>query len=682
MTKGTTLECRLWSKIEIGDGCLVSIASDIIDRADAMASDRINWVNVWIDIAKLVLPTELSETSFSYMMFGGSSGSGHAGRGSNIGMAGPNSTSRVKSIYDNTGMMACDRLASGMESLVTPQSEKWHGLTVADVLHDKTTDEENIYLERLRNFQFALRYDPRAGFIPSHQKAMRSCVAFGTGVVYVEQDDGRTRAGDNASTPFRYQYCPLNENLLATNDYGNVDTNYRVRNFTVKQLVNKFTYKKVSSRVQTAWDNQEFDQTVPVVHAVCPRMEMGSNNLEGTMKGSQIASYYCEVEQKHMLDDGGFHEFPFAIYHWLQQDNGPYAELPVMLALSEIKSLQLMGKGELRAFGQWTDPPLGMPNDGVMNRPNLNPRAVNPGAVGPDGSLRVKPLITAQSPDFAEKVMEVRRAAVKETLYINLFQTLIKNPEMTATEAMIRSNEKGELLGPAGGKISGGAVADDRPRAGHPHPARRFPSVVAAVSAAVIAGHGDFRSHDIAAGSYAAGQRRCRHHAAFERRAADGEGEAGHSRQFRPRQDTSSFAGNLRSACRGDRSGDRDGCDKGEVLAAAEHDEDDGDGQTGRGNSKGRLDCRSQRGRDSKYCHGYSTARPGRCRRPRKPAWPLAGRHVKQPNGNGRSCQQHQCPACTIRESAGPRSVRLPVRGLTPLRRLVRHEFLVADPPA
>ena len=49
--------------------------------------------------------------------------------------------------------------------------------------------------------------------------------------------------------------------------------------------------------------------------------------------------------------------------------------------------------------------------------------------------------------------MEVRRAQVKETLYINLFQTLIKNPEMTATEAMIRSNEKGELLGPAGGKI-------------------------------------------------------------------------------------------------------------------------------------------------------------------------------------------------------------------------------------
>jgi hypothetical protein len=432
----------------------VGIAADIIDRANVMSSDRVNWVTIWLDIAKLVMPTESVETAFSYMMYGGGVSGYGSGRISGSTMPGPNSTNRVKSIYDNTGMMACDRLASGMESLVTPQSEKWHGLSVADIMHDKTTDEENIYLERLRNFQFALRYDPRAGFIPSHQKAMRSCVAFGTGVMYIEQDDMRIRPGD-VPTPYRYQYCPLTENLLATNDYGNVDTNFRIRRFTVKQLVQKFERKRVSTRVQQAWDNGEYDVIVPVIHAVCPRMEMGSANLEGTMRGSQIASYYCEIDTEHMLGDGGFHEFPFSVYHWLQQDNGPYAESPIMLALSEIKSLQLMGKGELRAFGQWTDPPLGMPNDGVMNRPNLNPRAVNLGAVGADGSLRVKPLITAQSPDFAEKVMEVRRTQVKETLYINLFQTLIKNPEMTATEAMIRSNEKGELLGPAGGKIQG-----------------------------------------------------------------------------------------------------------------------------------------------------------------------------------------------------------------------------------
>jgi hypothetical protein len=262
--------------------------------------------------------------------------------------------------------MACDRLAAGMESLVTPQSEKWHGLTVADLFHGELSDQEKIYLEKLRNFQFAMRYDPAAGFIPSHQKAMRSCVAFGTGVNYIEQWDGRVRPGDT-DTPIRYMFCPLTECLLGTNDYGTVDTNYRMRNFTVKQLVSKFP-GKVSPKVQKCFDDGELDQEIPVIHAVCPRLEMGSYSLQKTLRGSSIASYYVEIDTKHLLGDGGFWEFPFAVYHWLQQDNGPYAESPVMLALSEIKSLQVMGKSELRAFAQFTDPPLGMVNDGVMNR--------------------------------------------------------------------------------------------------------------------------------------------------------------------------------------------------------------------------------------------------------------------------------------------------------------------------
>lgn len=423
----------------------MGIADDIISRADKLSQLRAGWVNVWLDIARLVLPTEAAETAFTMMMAGSASSTPG-------GIPGPNSPKRGKTIYDNTGMWCVDRLSAGMESLVTPQSEKWHGLAVSDLSHDLTTTEEAIYLERLRNFQFALRYDPRAGFIPAHQKAMRSCVAFGTGIVYIEQGDGRPRAGDSDCV-FRYQYCPLTDSLLGTNDHGTVDTNYRVRRFTVKQLVAKFGKDKVSAQVAALFDSGEMEREIRVIHAVCPRQEMGSYALAGTVRGSAIASYYVEVDTKHLLDDSGFFEFPFAVYQWLQQDNGPYAESAVMLALSEIKSLQAMGKAELRAFAQWTDPPLGMTNDGVMNKPNLNPRAINVGAIGPDGSKRVQPLLTAQNPSFAEQVMDTRRNGVKETLYVNLFQILVKNPEMTATQAMLRANEKGELLGPAGGKI-------------------------------------------------------------------------------------------------------------------------------------------------------------------------------------------------------------------------------------
>ena len=43
----------------------MSLAGDIIDRAGPMSSDRINWVNVWIDIAEaLVLPKIVGNVFF------------------------------------------------------------------------------------------------------------------------------------------------------------------------------------------------------------------------------------------------------------------------------------------------------------------------------------------------------------------------------------------------------------------------------------------------------------------------------------------------------------------------------------------------------------------------------------------------------------------------------------------
>ena len=53
-------------------------------------------------------------------------------------------------------------------------------------------------------------------------------------------------------------------------------------------------------------------------------------------------------------------------------------------------------------------------------------------------------------------VLDASRQQIKDGLYTSLWQILIQNPNMTATEAMIRANEKGELLGPIGARIQHG----------------------------------------------------------------------------------------------------------------------------------------------------------------------------------------------------------------------------------
>lgn len=424
----------------------MGLADDLIARNQRLAQDRLPWDAEYQTITRLVMPTE-PDMRGAY---------GGARRATPSAQEGPRSPGRGKSLYDNTGMLVCDRLAAGMDSLVTPMNDKWHGLGVTDPLAPKLSQEDREYLDRARDYQFAVRYNPMSGFVSAHQKMLRSVVAFGTAVGFAEENYGKNNASAR-DVPVRYRYMPLAECLLAADECGFVDTNFRNTMPTVRQLAQKHGSKKLSAKLQRLLEKPEtMDQTVEVLHAICPRQEKGSMSAD-TVKGSAWASYYIEVDTRHVIDDSGFFEFPYWVYHWLQQDNGAYGESPIMLVLSEIKGLQHMGKNELRAFQQWTDPPLAVANEGVINRPNLNARAVNMGGIDrASGHLMIRPIITATQPQFVEEIMNVRRGMVREGGYLNLFQVLVKNPQMTATEAMIRNNEKGELLGPAGAKIQAG----------------------------------------------------------------------------------------------------------------------------------------------------------------------------------------------------------------------------------
>ena len=72
------------------------------------------------------------------------------------------------------------------------------------------------------------------------------------------------------------------------------------------------------------------------------------------------------------------------------------------------------------------------------------------------GRLLAQPIIQAQNPTFAERLIEAKRMGVRQSMFVDLFQILAEDPQKTATEALLRANEKGEQLGPAGAKIESG----------------------------------------------------------------------------------------------------------------------------------------------------------------------------------------------------------------------------------
>ena len=428
----------------------MGIVQDLLDRQQDLATGRSAWEATWRVLADYALPTQ-PRTSDSV--------AGHPSRPSydRFVNRGPVSVDRGRRLYDSTSVWSIDRLTAGMESLVSPPSEMWHELTPDDVLQNgEPGEEETAWNERLRDYLFSTRYDPRSGFALHNQKALRSVAALGTSVMFVEEARTTDRS-DIRSIPIRYRTLPLSENFLAVDAYDVVDTNFRVFPLMARQALAMFKGRggRVHEAVEKAAESEtDKDRAFDFLHAVFPRAERGSRR--GTNRDSAYVSVYLDIENKFLISESGFFDFPYIVQWWQQQEGSAYGESPVMLALADIVMLQQMAKTTLRASQQMLDPPLGLPAKGIMNRPDLNPRALNYGAVDKGGNLLVRPIVTAQNLPFAEQIMAVKREQSKESLYINLFQILIQNPAMTATEALIRANEKGELLGPAGAKIQDG----------------------------------------------------------------------------------------------------------------------------------------------------------------------------------------------------------------------------------
>lgn len=418
---------------------MASLVNDLLDRLRQKQADRMPWERHWLEIAVYALPD--AERFDSFFVSGNTAGA------INAVVNEPIAAKRSKEIFDQTSLWAIDRGANGMLSLVTPPSLTWHDVTTSEPFAADPTDEEQRFYEGYRDYLFATRSNPRSGFATAHKASVRSTWAFGVAVMFVEE------SSRGVSSPISYHPTPLGECHLGVDFEGNDNENFRLFRRSAIQCVQKWG-SKCSAKVQRMAETEsDKDKTVLILHAVYPRDEAGSYG--NSNRNSPFSSCYVEVDEKHLIGESGYFEFPFRVDRWQRNNAGPYSEGPLALALSDVKSLNMLAKQELRAVQQWTSPPYATRAD--THGLNLNANAPNPGFLDDQGNLMVKPIIMQQRPDFANTIIEARRNQTRTTLYIDLWQSIINSTrEQTAYEVMIKNQEKGDLLGPVGDSMKTG----------------------------------------------------------------------------------------------------------------------------------------------------------------------------------------------------------------------------------
>jgi hypothetical protein len=284
---------------------------------------------------------------------------------------------------------------------------------------------------------FKWRYNPQSNFAGQIGCAYLELGAFGTSSLFLDEAIGYGN---------RYKAMPLCETYFVENHVGLIDTVYRKFELTAQQALGKWPKGLPSEISKAAVDRP--DQRFTFVHCVIPN----TDRIDGVMPDHRWASIYVSETGQAEVQRGGYFTFPALIMRDLTSPGEIYGRSPGTWVLPDVKMLNDMSKTVIRAAQKVVDPPLMMTEDGALTGFNQRPGMPNTGALGPNGEELVKPFVSGGRIDIGLEMLQWKQQTINEAFFITLFQILVDNPTMTATEVLERAQEKGMLLGPLAGR--------------------------------------------------------------------------------------------------------------------------------------------------------------------------------------------------------------------------------------
>jgi len=395
------------------------LLDQIMRDQSSMEVSRKTWEQHWEEVAERCLP-----------------------RASGFTKKKQDGTKRSEKAIDSTPILALERFAAAVESVVTPRTQTWHGLQNEKFADDNQVQE---YFEACTRILFRLRYAPHANFANQMSENYISIGAFGNGCMFVDELPGKG---------MRYACYPLQEIYFEENFQGVIDLVHRKFSLTARQAVQQFGKDNLPEPIQRAADNAPMSK-FEFIHRVSPNDNVRYVNGEPVAgpDGMPWQSQYISISGKKLVRKGGYHTMPYCIGRYQKSPGETYARGPGMTALPDIKVLNEMNKETLIGAQLANRPPILVSDDGVLDAFDLRPASINSGGIDANGRPKALAFTTGSQPNLGLEMMDQKRKLINDVFLVTLFQILVDNPQMTATEAMLRAQEKGQLLAPTMGRI-------------------------------------------------------------------------------------------------------------------------------------------------------------------------------------------------------------------------------------
>ena len=391
------------------------IVENILHQFEYNKSKRVNWESQWSEVADYFLPTFSGDWSLDGTIDSMTTGE-----------------KKGEKVYNSQPILALSRFVGIADGLLTPVDKKWHTLKPRNpkLLEDKDVSD---WFYNVNQLLFDYRYNPGSNFAEQNNMRWEQMGAFGTGLLFIDSDKKNT---------IRYKCVNLKTVTLGQNHQGIVDRVDRVLHLSLLDIIDSFGKGSVPDvLLQSLDDVESANKKLKVLHSVMPSKDKEKDEYD---------SFYILIEDKVLLGQGKFNTFPYSVSRYNTAPDEVFGRGLAMQCIDDVISLNGFSDDVSVAVDKAVKPTIlakddSMADNGVID---MAPNSIITGGLDHAGNPTLRPFSDGARVDLGAAQIDKLEARINETFLITLFQIMVENPRMTATEALIRAQEKSMLLTP------------------------------------------------------------------------------------------------------------------------------------------------------------------------------------------------------------------------------------------
>ena len=384
-----------------------SAADRHIKRHEALKSLRAPWESRWREVAEFVAPKR-----------------------ADFGIERSRGEERTHRGYDGTPQWANEQLASALHGMLTAPTQPWFALRVRDERLNRDAQVKG-WLEDVERRMFAVFNSPEGNFQSQIHEVYLDIASFGTGGLYVGLSDRTGRVSFSARS--------LSELYLSEDQHGRIDTVYRLFRLTARQALQTYGEEVGEQVVKAA--AQQPDQRFDFLHAVTPNDAGGWDSAEIALADRKI------IKAK----EGRYEELPYLTPRWTKTASEVYGRGPGLAALPDMKMLEAMMRTIMMVAEKAAAPPLVIPDDGFVLPISTAPNSLIFRKTALGGDAPIRPLEVGDPRIGLDMANQVREQILR-AFNVETFNTPDR-PNMTATEILMRNQERMRMIGPMIGRL-------------------------------------------------------------------------------------------------------------------------------------------------------------------------------------------------------------------------------------